>query len=191
MVLLESLNLPMGSAAGDFDLKGLVFDGEEVKEGQYSLSSFVEAKVLVVIFMCNHCPYVQAVWDRLVDLDERFGANGVQFVGVNSNGANPEYVEDSFEKMGEYAREYGMRFPYLFDEEQGVARAYRAQCTPDIYVFDAERRLAYHGRIDDNWKESEAVEHEELAEAIEAVLNGEEVVDEQKPCMGCSIKWME
>ncbi len=183
MVLLESLNLPLGSSAEDFLLKGV--DGKF-----YSLKSFVDAKVLVMVFMCNHCPYVQAVWGRLVDLQERFKSEGVQFVGINSN-IHPNYPDDSFESMKKYYDEYEMNFPYLVDETQKVAKLYRAQCTPDIYVFDGQRELSYHGRIDDNWKDETQVSKHELADAIEALLHGKSLIEPQYPSMGCSIKWLE
>ncbi len=170
MVLLESVSVPFGSAAPEFSLKGV--DGK-----QYSLSDFAGAKVLCVIFMCNHCPYVQAIWDRFVKLQERFGEE-VQLVGINPN-LNPDYDEETFEKMQEYSERYKMNFPYLQDDTQEVARAYNAQCTPDIYVYDEKRELVYHGRI----------EEEELAGAIEAVLHGEKPSEEQNPSIGCSIKW--
>lgn len=182
MVLLESLNLPFGQPAINFSLKG-------VDEKKYHLDSFCGAKVLVIVFMCNHCPYVQAVWGRLVALQERFKSWGVQFVGINSN-INPNYPEDSFENMKKYYHEYKMNFPYLVDETQQVAKDYKAQCTPDIYVFDSERKLAYHGRIDDNWKDESKVTKQELAMAIEALLRGESPDAMQNPSMGCSIKWL-
>ena len=175
MVLLESENIQMGEAAVDFALEGI--DGQE-----YSLASFGEAQVLVVIFMCNHCPYVQKIWDGLVELASELQPKGVAFVGINPNTANPEYEEENMEKMREYAQQYGMNFAYLEDVNQKVARAYRAQCTPDIYVYDDERKLAYHGRFD----------NDELKVACEELLAGERPSkDEQRPSMGCSIKWVE
>lgn len=180
MVLLESLQIEMGDQASNFELEGI--DGQT-----YSLESFEDAKVLVIIFMCNHCPYVQAVWDRLVKLDEKYRGKGVQFVGINSN-INPQYPEDSPEKMKQYAEQYGMEFPYLIDAIQNTARVYKAQCTPDIFVYDDDRKLAYHGRIDDNWKDESAVTKHELDEALATILEGGKVQD-QKPSMGCSIKW--
>ena len=180
MVLLESLKLEMGSSAIDFDLAAT--DGKN-----YKLSDFSEAKVLVVAFICNHCPYVQAIWDRLVDLQEDFKERGVQFVGINPN-LNPKYEEETFEKMKEYFERYNMNFPYLQDASQEVAREYKAQCTPDIYVFNEDRKLAYHGRIDDSWKDESAVTKKELAGALELILEGKEVLS-QSPTIGCSIKW--
>lgn len=184
MTLMESLKIQMGEPARNFLLRG-------VDEQVYSLETFAGAKVLVIVFMCNHCPYVQAVWQRLIDLQERFKNSAVQFVGINSNAANLDYKEDSFENMKvEYERRR-MNFPYLIDDRQEVARDYKAQCTPDIFVYDEQRKLAYHGRIDDNWKDAGMVGRQELAEAIEALLKGEKLVLAQNPSMGCSIKWME
>ncbi len=183
MALLESLSLPMGSKVLDFKLEGT--DGKK-----YSLEDFDQAKVLVLVFMCNHCPYVQAIWDRLVELQARFEERGVRFVGINPNTANPEYSEETMEKMQEHYQLYAMNFPYLEDKDQTVALKYQAQCTPDIYVYNSERKLSYHGRVDDNWKDAGAVEKEELADALEALLNGEAVDQLQRPAIGCSIKWV-
>lgn len=182
MVLLESMKLEMGTQASDFSLPGI--DGKI-----YNLASFDHAKVLVIVFMCNHCPYVQAIWPRLVDLQERFKPKGVQFVGINSNIGHPDYEEETFEQMNEYYERYKMNFPYLADETQEVAKAFKAQCTPDIYVFDSECKLAYHGRVDDSWKDQNLVKKEELAEALTIILEGGELNYVQNPSIGCSIKW--
>jgi len=171
MVLLESEIIPMGEAAKPFSLVGT--DGET-----YSLEGFSDAKVFVVVFMCNHCPYVQRIWNELVKTQAKFADRGTQFVGINPN-FHPDYLEETVEKMKEYYQEYNMNFPYLADETQEVSKSYNAQCTPDIYVYDQDRRLAYHGRIENN----------ELSAAIEALLNGERVNSDQHPSMGCSIKW--
>lgn len=181
MTLLESLKLPLGTIASDFSLPGC--DGKT-----YGLKDFSNAKVLIIVFMCNHCPYVQAVWKRLVDLQAKYAGRGVRFVGINPN-KNPEYEEETLEKMAEYSKKYGMNFPYLMDESQSVARAYKAQCTPDIYVFDGDRKLAYHGRIDDSWKDESKVTKRELDDAIARILRGEKPSEDQIPSMGCSIKW--
>jgi len=183
MVLLESLKIQMGEPAKEFSLKG-------VDEKNYTLDTFKTAQVLVLIFMCNHCPYVKAVWQRLIDLQEKFKDLKVQFVGINANAANTEYPDDSFENMQREFAERKMNFPYLIDSNQKVSKDYNAQCTPDIYVYDEERKLAYHGRIDDNWKDESKVTKHELAEAISMLLKGEKVT-EQYPSMGCSIKWVE
>jgi len=175
--------VPLGTPVPDFNLKGI--DGRE-----YSQASYADKKVLVVVFMCNHCPYVQKIWDDLVALEKRLPEE-VQFLGINPNGANPNYPEDSFEKMKEYAAAKGQEFPYLLDETQEVARAYGAVCTPDIYVYDANRRLYYHGRINDNWQNPQKVEKEELKEAIDDLLDGSPPPHTQHPSLGCSIKWKE
>lgn len=172
MVLLKSENIAMGAVAPDFELIGT--DGVS-----YSLHGFAGAKILVVVFMCNHCPYVQRIWPGLVELALDFADRGVQFVGINPNTANPEYEEETMEKMQEYFSAQKMNFPYLEDKNQNVAKAYGAICTPDIFVYDAQRKLAYHGRID------------ELKNAIEGLLaSGEVLRDEQIPSQGCSIKWV-
>lgn len=181
MVLLESKNIELASEAPDFSLEGT--DGHV-----YSLKDFAGAPALVIVFMCNHCPYVQAIWDRLVALQRRFPE--ANFVGINPNTANPAYEEETMEKMREYYDRYAMNFPYLEDKDQSVAMRYGAECTPDIFVYDSESKLAYHGRVDDNWKEERAVEKQELAEALEALIAGETPKKEQNPCMGCSIKWL-
>ena len=177
MVLLESVK-NVGAVAASFSLE----DGAGVR---YNLEDFADKKVLVVVFMCNHCPYVIAVKDRLNALAENMKEKGVQFVGINANDAI-SYPDDAPEHMPKM----GMAFPYLFDETQEVAKAYGAVCTPDIFVYNQERKLSYHGRIDDSWKEPEKVTQQELKEAIEKTLAGEAVAeDAQKPSMGCSIKW--
>ena len=178
MILTESIKGLENTSARDFTLPGC--------NGQtYSLASFADAKVLVVMFICNHCPYVIAVKDRLNALNAEFKDRGIAFVAINSNDAEA-YPDDGFDKMPAL----GLEFPYLFDEDQMVATKYHAVCTPDIFVFNAERKLAYHGRIDDSWKEPENVSKRELAEAIEKTLAGETIArEDQIPSMGCSIKW--
>mgnify|MGYP001598224719 CR=1 FL=1 len=183
MTLLESLKLPLGTTAFDFFL-----DGSDGKK--YSLLDFKDAKILVVVFMCNHCPYVQAVWKRLVDLQAKYQGGGVKFVGINPN-FNPDYPEETLGNMTIYYKKYEMNFPYLVDETQNVAKEYKAQCTPDIFVFDGKRKLKYHGRIDDNWKEPEKVTTHELDEALKSIVEGKELSDHQSPSIGCSIKWRE
>lgn len=178
MVLTESVKGLLGTRAPDFSLPGC--DGRT-----YTLADFSEAKLLVVAFICNHCPYVLAVRDRLNALAEEFRARSVLFVGINSNDA-ADYPADSFENMPAL----GLSFPYLRDESQDAALRYHAVCTPDIFVYDSDRRLVYHGRIDDNWKEPEKVTKRELADALTTILFGGTIPrDEQKPAMGCSIKW--
>ncbi|MFH0776264.1 MAG: thioredoxin family protein [Patescibacteria group bacterium] len=178
MILTESVKGLENTSAKDFDLLGA--DGRN-----YTLADFAKAKVLVVIFMCNHCPYVLAVLERLNKLAAGFAAQGVQFVGINSNDST-DYPDDSFEKM----KDLPVKFPYLHDESQMIATKYHAVCTPDIFVYDAERKLKYHGRIDDNWQKPAEVQKEDLKNALEKILAGEDIPREaQIPSMGCSIKW--
>lgn len=183
MVLLESTKVALGTPAPNFSLPG-------VDDKDHSLNDYKGVKALVIIFMCNHCPYVQAQWIRMVELQNKYKDQGVQFIGINAN-YNPDYPEDSFEKMKEYAQEYGMNFPYLMDESQEVARSYKAQCTPDIFVYDADQKLAYHGRIDDSWKDGDAATTHELDDALAVLATGKQPTEEQYPSMGCSIKWRE
>lgn len=182
MVLLESMKIRMGEEAPQFSLACI--DGKT-----YSLKDFSSAKVLVVAFICNHCPYAQAVWPRLVDLHKKYQDVSVGFVAINPNVGNPYYPEETLPLMKEYAGKFLMIFPYLADPTQEVARAYQAQCTPDIFAYDVDRKLRYHGRVDDNWKDASKVTKHDLDEAISLLLKGELPGEEQHPAMGCSIKW--
>lgn len=181
MALLHSTMVPLGRAASDFSLPGV--DGKE-----YSLDSLKESQVLVIIFMCNHCPYVKAVISRLNDLQNQLAGQGVQLVGINSNDA-VRYPDDSFDNMKKTALDKKISFPYLFDATQEIAKNYDAVCTPDIYLYGEERTLLYRGRIDDNWEQADKVTKKDLRVAIESALQGKEISGEQIPSMGCSIKW--
>ena len=181
MALTYSQTIPFSAKAPDFSLPGI--DGKN-----YSLADFKGRKALVIIFMCNHCPYVKACIDRLIALQNEFGSAGAQFVGINAND-DKDYPEDNFENMKKFAAEHKINFPYLRDETQKTAKAFDAVCTPDIFVYDENFELAYHGRIDDNWQEQEKVTQRELSQALNALLAGEKPVQDQKPSMGCSIKW--
>jgi peroxiredoxin len=171
----------LGAACPPFRLPAV--DGKT-----YDLHDFDRSPVLVVMFICNHCPYVQAVEDRLIRLARELGPRGAAFVGICSNDAET-YPDDAFDKLAERWNRKGYGFPYLHDEDQEVAHAFDAVCTPDIYVYDSDRRLAYRGRIDDSWKDEGKVTRRELADAVEALLGGRRPVVEQRPSMGCSIKW--
>tara|TARA_Y100000310_G_C20693855_1_gene824118 strand:- start:3237 stop:3791 length:555 start_codon:yes stop_codon:yes gene_type:complete len=173
--------LNIGDSAPDFSLKG-------VDDKEYSLSDFSDKKVLAVVFMCNHCPYVQAYTERIIKLQQEFAEQGVQFVGINSND-DKIYPEDGFDKMVVYARIRGFNFPYLWDSDQSVAKSFDAQCTPEIMVFDSERKLKYHGRVDDNYQDSNAVTEHFLKDAITALVEGREVEKPNTHAVGCSIKW--
>ena len=181
MALLESEMVPLGTAAHDFSL--LSTDGNS-----YSLDSFNDKKVLVIVFMCNHCPYVKAVLDRLIELQKDYADKSVQLVGINPNDEE-NYPEDSFENMKKAVIEKGIPFPYLQDTTQEIAKRYKAVCTPDIYVYGKERKLLYRGRIDDNWQDESSVTKRDLRLAIDAILEDSPVSEEQYPSMGCSIKW--
>jgi peroxiredoxin len=151
-------------------------------------SKLIRDPVLVVVFTCNHCPYAQAVEQRLIDLANHFDEEGVQFILINSNDAT-EYPEDSFAHMKARHDEMHYPFPYCFDESQSVAKSFGALCTPHCFVFDQARRLKYKGRVDDNWKEPDAVTEHNLRDAIDAVVRGEEPPVHEANAMGCSIKW--
>ncbi len=175
--------VPLGTPAPDFSLPGT--DGKT-----YSPSNFGNKNVLVVIFMCNHCPYVKAVLRRLINLQNEYAEKSVQLVGINVNDAK-KYPEDSLEKMKELAEKKQLPFPYLYDESQESAKAYDAVCTPDIFVYGIERTLKYRGRVDDNWQHPDEITRHDLKDAIEAILADESVNDDQVSSMGCSIKWKE
>jgi hypothetical protein len=140
--------------------------------------------------MCNHCPYVLAKLDAINKLYSTYRPKNVAFVGINSNN-NPDYPEDDFEHMKKFAYEKQIKFPYLFDETQDVAKAYGAVCTPDPFVFDASMRLAYHGRIDDAMSPGASPTTNDLADALDDILVGRVPKGQFKPSRGCSIKWRE
>jgi peroxiredoxin len=181
MVLLHSEKIQLGTSALDFTLPG-------VEGKSYSLSSFKSAKALVVMFICNHCPYVKAIEDRIISLARDYSSKGVQVVGICANDPT-DYPDDSPESLRRRweLKKYG--FPYLIDETQQVAKSYGAVCTPDIYVFDTQQKLAYHGQLDNSWKDPTQVTRHDLREALDALLSGNKPHANQTPSMGCSIKW--
>lgn len=176
-----SKGMPIGTQAPAFSLPGV--DGKT-----HSLESFADAKLLVVIFTCNHCPYAQALEQRFIDLQNAYLERGVRLCAINSNDARA-YPDDDFAHMQARAREQHFSFPYLHDETQHVARAYDAACTPDIFVFDAARKLLYNGRCDDHWKDASLVTRQDLRAALDAALAGKPIDFEVHPALGCSIKW--
>jgi len=181
MALTENQDIPLGTPCPDVRLPSV--EGTVVAR-----DDFRDKTALVVLFICNHCPYVQAVEDRIIALAREYGPRGVQFVGVCAN--DPAgYPDDAPRKLLARWREKAYGFPYLVDASQSVAKAFGAVCTPDIYVYDRARRLAYHGRIDDNWQEPAKVRRRELAAALDALLAGAAPVSEQLHAIGCSIKW--
>jgi peroxiredoxin len=173
--------VPLGTQAPPFHLPAT--DGKS-----YSLDSFGKAEVLVVIFICNHCPYVKATLDRFIALQKYFSGKSVQLVGINPNDAK-KYPEDDFPSMKRLWEKKGNPFPYLMDESQSVARAYQAVCTPDIFVYNRSRQLAYRGRLDDNWQQPDQVQREDLKSAIQYILEHKNIPFDPIPSMGCSIKW--
>jgi peroxiredoxin len=182
MVLTPSTMLPLGTPAPDFALPDA--------QGQtHRLSDFADAPALLVIFMCNHCPYVKHVRSALADLGREYQQQGVAVVGINPNDV-ANYPDDSPEKMIEEIKSAGYTFPYLVDESQEVAKAYKAACTPDFYVFDRERKLVYRGQMDDSRPgNDQPLNGEDLRAALDAVLAGEPAPADQKPSIGCNIKW--
>lgn len=186
MALEHSTQSEIGSIAPDFSLLGV--DGNT-----YSVGSFKKSKGLLVVFMCNHCPYVIAVHERLNEIAKEYSTQGISVIGINSN--DPLYKDaDSFENMKITAKQWNLVFPYVVDETQEVARAYGAVCTPDLFLYHKvgnEFRLHYRGRIDDNWQDESKVKEQSLRLAIDGLLFGKKPILNQIPSMGCSIKWKE
>jgi peroxiredoxin len=182
MVKTASTMLPLGTKAPDFEL--LNVDGRMV-----SLADFKDAKALLVIFMCNHCPFVKHIAEGLVSLANDYMPRGMAMVGINSNDTSA-HPEDSPERMVQEVEQRGYPFPYLFDETQEVAKAYRAACTPDFFLFDGQQRLVYRGQLDSSRPNSGIpVTGEDLRAAIDAVLAGQAAPEDQAPSIGCNIKW--
>jgi peroxiredoxin len=175
--------LPLGTAAPDFSLP------DTVSGKVLSLKDVQTDKGLVVMFLCNHCPYVVHVNDEIVRLSKEYMAKGIGFVGISSNDVE-NYPEDSPERMKAVAKKLGYPFPYLYDETQDVARVYDAACTPDFYVFDGNGELAYRGRLDDSRPRNDnPLTGKDLRAALDAVLEGRPVSEVQYPSGGCNIKW--
>ncbi|HET6329517.1 MAG TPA: thioredoxin family protein [Holophagaceae bacterium] len=179
MALTESGMTALETLCPDFRLPGV--DGRDWGRDDF------RSELLLVVVMCNHCPYVQAVDDR-INLLAMACAGRCDVVAINPNDATA-YPEDGFEAMKDRAALKGYAFPYLQDVDQSVARAFGALCTPDFFLYDRGRRLRYRGRLDDNWKDPDGVKKRDLKEAIEALLEGREPDTLQRPSMGCSIKW--
>jgi thiol-disulfide isomerase/thioredoxin len=178
-----SQEIPLGIKVPDFELLDVVSGRRR------SLQELKSERATVIMFLCNHCPYVKHIMPTLVEFAREYSAQGVSFIAINPN--DPEaYPEDSPDNMRRVALELGFPFPYLFDETQEVARAYGAMCTPEFYLTDGELRLLYHGRFDDSTPGNGLpVTGKELRAALEAVLAGRPVPYPQHPALGCSIKW--
>lgn len=157
-------------------------------DGKHYSSDQFDAKALLVMFICNHCPYVRAIEDRLINLMSGFSKSDLQMVAICSNDFET-YVDDHPDELLKRSLAKSYPFPYLIDEHQDVARSFDATCTPDLFLFDEKRELFYHGRLDDSWKDPTKVTHEDLREAIKMLINDEPLPKVQHPSMGCSIKW--
>jgi len=184
MALLESVLIPLGTRLPDFELK-------DPSANIYKGGGFFKqekGRGLLIAFTCNHCPYAIAVWPRFVELANYAKGMRIATVAINPN-IHPDFPEDSPESMKKKIEELNIDFPYLVDETQEVAKSFKAQCTPDIYLFDSDQKLVYHGRIDDNWQDESKVTKQELKEALNDHASGKGISAIQKPSMGCSIKW--
>jgi thiol-disulfide isomerase/thioredoxin len=183
MAYTESNMLPLGSEAPPFYLP------DTVSGKMISFDDVASDKATVVMFLCNHCPYVIHVNDEVVRLANEYTAKGVSFVAISSNDV-VNYPQDGPDEMKKHAASVGYSFPYLYDESQNVARAFDAACTPDFYVFDGDRKLVYRGRLDDSKpKNSNPLTGKDLRAALDAVLAGDAVDEKQYPSGGCNIKW--
>jgi peroxiredoxin len=178
----DTMSLPIGSPLVAFHLKNV--NGKMVSADE--LSQCKEATV--IIFSCNHCPYVQAWEDRIVQLGKSYEPRGVAFALINANDPT-KYSEDSYPEMIKRAKSKGYPFPYLHDEDQSVAKAYGATRTPEVFLFNAQGTLRYHGRVDDNYEDPKKVRSHDLNVALEAVLEGRAVTVSETPVVGCSVKW--
>jgi len=178
---MATKTLKTGSPTPDFKLIG-------VDDKTYSLNSFSDKDVLIIIFSCNHCPYVKAYEGRIKAIQKDYGSRGVAVIAINSND-DVGYPEDSFEEMKKRAKTENFNFIYLRDEDQEAARAYDASHTPEIFLFDKNRKLAFHGKIDDNWQEPEKVKNHYLRNTLDELLAGKEISVPETFTIGCTIKW--
>lgn len=182
MALTYTPESQMGRQCPDFKLTGM-------DHKNYQLSDFSNIEILVFLFICNHCPYVQAIEDRIIALAKKYKEQQrVQFIGICSNDSS-DHPEDSFESLQAKWREKNYDFPYLHDPTQVTAQSFEAVCTPDIFVYHKEK-LAYRGRLDDSWKDPEKVQRQELDLAIQSLLSSTPLNFDPIPSMGCSIKWL-
>ena len=183
MVLLESqIKLKTGDRAPDFDLMG-------IDDKTHSLENYKDYDALLVIFICNHCPYVKAKVEAIKEIHDKF-KDTVALVGINSNDTI-NYPDDSFDNMKKIAEEKGIKFDYLVDDSQEIAKKYGAICTPDPFLFDKERKLVFHGRIDNAMNPDDTATEKTMIINIEKLLAGEKIEKDFDPSIGCSIKWKE
>ncbi len=184
MALTSSTMLDLGTTAPDFRLPDAAGGGRLV-----GLADFDDAPALLVAFVCNHCPYVRHIREGFARFARDYRDRGLAIVAISANGV-ASHPQDAPEKMAEEAREQGYVFPYLYDETQEVAKAYRAACTPEFYLFDADRKLVYRGQLDDSRPGNDVpVTGRDLRAAVDRVLAGAPVDPDQKPSIGCNIKW--
>ncbi len=181
MAVVESQMVPLGAPAPDFEL-------DDVSSKQRVSRRDFAGKPLLVVFMSNHCPYARHVEAKLAEVANAYSGRGVATVWISSNDVE-NYPADAPENLAEQARRVGANFPYLYDASQEVAKAYKAMCTPDLYLFDAEHKLFYRGRFDATRPEKGEPTGEDLVAALEALLAGEQPPEPQWPSMGCNIKW--
>ena len=181
---VESTMLPLGTKMPSFELLGI--DGKT-----YTNEDFADKLGTLVMFICNHCPFVKHVNDELVNLTNELLAKNIGVIGINSNDSSQEkYAEDSFEKMKEYSQQLGYKFPYVVDTDQSAAKSFTAQCTPDFFLFDNNGSLIYRGQLDGSRPGNDKpVDGESLRNAVSSMLAGEEPLELQLPSMGCNIKW--
>jgi peroxiredoxin len=181
---VESTMLPLGTEMPKFNLLGI--DGE-----MHTSDMFDGKKGSLVMFICNHCPFVKHVNEEIVNLSNEIMGNDIGVIGINSNDSTQEkYAEDSIDKMRMYADNLGYNFPYVVDEDQSVAKNFTAQCTPDFFLFDSDQNLVYRGQLDGSRPGNDVPTNgESLRSAIQALLNNEDPISEQLPSMGCNIKW--
>lgn len=183
MARSESMMLELDTQAPDFQLL------EPATRRTVSLADFKEAGGLLVIFMCNHCPYVKHISSALSQFAHKYQPKGLAIAGISVNDVE-NYPDDSPEKMAEEVETQGYIFPYLYDETQEIAKAYKAACTPDFFLFDKNHKLVYRGQFDGSRPGNDLpVTGEDLQTAVEAVLGGQSIPGEQRPSMGCNIKW--
>ena len=185
MVEKQSTMLALGTKTPKFNLKGI--DGE-----MYSNASFEDSKGLLVMFICNHCPFVVHVKDGLVEMANILSEQDIGVIAINSNDSSQEkYAEDSFEKMIEYSNNWGFQFPYTVDVDQSVAKAFTAQCTPDFFLFDSNSELVYRGQMDGSRPGNDVpTTGVDILNAVDAMLAGDSPLDSQFPSAGCNIKWI-
>ncbi len=181
---VESTMLPLGTKLPEFNLEGI--DGKYYKNEDFS-----DKNGLLVMFICNHCPFVKHINEGLVDFTNDLMSKNIGVIGINSNDSSQEkYAEDSIEKMKEYASKLGYQFPYLVDKDQTVAKNFTAQCTPDFFLFNSNSELIYRGQFDFSRPGNDKpVTGESLNEAVKLYLSSNEILSAQFPSMGCNIKW--